>query len=407
MNEGMNILIDTSLFTLVIILLAGVVGGKISKLIKIPEVVVYLIFGVILGHQGLGIVDIAESSFVNQIVLIYGAAFIIYCGGREIKLKELNEVKISVILLATVGVLISTSIVAFFAKVIFGLDTVTCLLIGAVIASTDPASLIPVFSKVSIKKSLKNTVIAESAFNDAVGTVLIITIVSIITGAKFDIANISGKLLEMIVLGGAIGFSIGIIFSYLIGHHKALFSDYTAIISLIVSMSAYAIADYFGGSGFMATFVAGLICGNKKSFGLWVPEKDYTISSNFRSVIEELIKIGIFILLGSHVDFIALKEFFVPSLVIVLVLVIIARPVSVFVCTIFDRKNKWSWREKVFMSWIRETGVIPAAMSSVIVSMNIPHGKLISSIVFMAIIITLGLQSSLTEKMVKILKLEE
>lgn len=405
MNETMDLLIDNTLFTLVIIFLSGIIGSKASEKLKVPDVVIYLIIGVIIGPSLLNLIDINESSLVNQMVLIYGAAFIIYCGGREIKLKVLNQIKISVALMSTLGVIISTAIVALATHLIFHFDIMVCLLIGAIIASTDPASLIPIFKKVTLKENLKNTVIAESAFNDAVGTVLIVTLVSFVAGGSLTFGEAGINLITMIVLGVVIGGTIGYIFSYLIGHHRQWFTDYSAIISLIVSLAAYSIADKFGGSGFMSTFIAGLICGNKASFGLFIPRESAKESAHFRAVLEELFKISIFILLGSHLDIANVTKYFFPSLAVVLVLVLIARPISVFICTIYDPINRWTVKEKLFMCWVRETGVIPAAMSSFIVSMGLVHSDVISSIVFMAIIVTIGLQSSLTTQVVKLLKL--
>ncbi len=407
MNEAMDLLIDNSLFTLCIIFFIGIIADKIAVKLKLPEVVIFMIFGMILGSPGLNIINISDSSLINQLVLIFGAAYIIYCGGKDIKFKELNQVKITVSLLASVGVIISTAVVAFGAKLLFNLDDVTSLLLGAVIASTDPAALIPVFKKLTVKKNLKITVISESAFNDAVGTVLVITILNVITEGTFDPSSTALLLARMIVIGVCVGFTVGYVLSFFIGGDKRVLSDYSAIIGLISAMSAYAIADFLGGSGFMSAFVAGLVCGNKKTFGLWVPEPSYIAQSHFKETIESIFKMSIFILLGSHVDFGLLFAHFWGSLAIILILIFIARPLSIFVCTLNDPANKWTLKEKLFMCYVRETGVIPAAMSSVIVAMRIPGYEIIASVIVMAIIITIGIQSSTTVLVAKKLGLQQ
>jgi len=407
MNEAMDILIDNSLFMMCLIFFTGVIAHKISIKLKLPEVVVYMITGIILGDSVLHLIDIDNSSMINQFVLIFGAAYIIYQGGKEIKLKNLKAVSITVGALATLGVLISTIVIAFFSSLIFHLDTITSLLVGAVIASTDPASLIPVFQKLKIKKTLKSALIAESAFNDAVGTVLVITILNVIANGSFSISNSITLLLKMIIIGAGVGLVIGWVLSYMIGSKKSILSEYSAIIGLIAAMSAYSVADAFGGSGFMSAFIAGLVCGNKKEFGLWVPQECFQVSTHFNEVIESLFKISIFILLGAHIDFSLLFNNLGGSLLLVLALVILARPLSVFICTSFDFKNKWSIKEKIFMSYVRETGVIPAAMSSVIVAMQIEGYEIISAVIVMAIIITIGIQSSTTMLLAKKLNIEE
>ena len=118
-------------------------------------------------------------------------------------------------------------------------------------------------------------------------------------------------------------------------------------------------------------------------------------------------RMAIFIILGSQVDLAMLGKYFVPALLVVLSLMFIARPVCVIVCTIFDRKAKWDKKEMLFMMWVRETGVIPAALCGIIAAMKIPGYEIISSIVFMAILITLIVQGSTTKLVARKLGLLE
>ena len=95
----------------------------------------------------LNLVNIDSFPVVNEIILTFGSAFILYEGGREIKFKVLNEVKVSVGLLASLGVFITAAIVGLTTYYVFKLPPGPSLLLGATIASTDPAALIPVFKK--------------------------------------------------------------------------------------------------------------------------------------------------------------------------------------------------------------------------------------------------------------------
>ncbi|WP_338658596.1 sodium:proton antiporter [Paraclostridium sordellii] len=386
------------LFIFAVVVVTGIVLGKVSELLNLPDVILYLIAGIIIGPAVLNVISVESFPIENNLILTFGSAFILYEGGREINLRVLNKVKVSVGLLATLGVIISTIVVGFATSKIFSLPIMTALLIGAVIASTDPAALIPVFKQVTIKDKIKQTVVSESAFNDAVGAILVSTLLAVITSGSFSMGESVKELLMSVVVGLVVGVLVGLIFSLLISDKKwGVFHSYAPIISVLKVALAYEVATKLHGSGYMAVFIAGLIAGNRKLFGLWVPEEDFHAEHFFRESVSALCRMAIFIVLGTHVDLAALAKYWLPSLLVVLVLMFIARPLVVLICTLFDREAKWNFKEKLFMMWVRETGVIPAALSGIIVSMQLPGYQIISSVVFMTILITLIVQASTTK----------
>lgn len=202
------------------IAIIGIILGRISEVIKMPDVILYLIAGIIIGPSVLNIINMGSFPIENNLILTFGSAFILYEGGREINLKILNKVKISVGMLATMGVIISTLVVGVFAGRIFSIDIMTALLLGAVIASTDPAALIPVFKQVTIKDKIKQTVVSESAFNDAVGAIVVSTLLLIVSSGNFNPVDSLKELLTSTVVGIGIGILIGYIFSLLISDKK-------------------------------------------------------------------------------------------------------------------------------------------------------------------------------------------
>lgn len=377
----------------------GVIGGWIGEKLNIPDVVIYLILGVLFGPVFLNLVNIDSFPVVNEIILTFGSAFILYEGGREIKFKVLNEVKVSVGLLASLGVFITAAIVGLTTYYVFKLPPGPSLLLGATIASTDPAALIPVFKKIPIKNRLKQTVISESAFNDAFGAILFTSILTSITLSKSSgLLSISLELIFMILIGVLVGTIVALIGVSLSSDKRyGIFHDYAPIISIVIVVFAYEISERLGGSGYMSVFVSGLVAGNKKKFGLWIPDENYVAGLHFRENIATLARMSIFIILGTHLDLNSLLKYGLKSVIIVLVLMFVARPIVVLVCTLFDRKASWSKNEKLFMMWVRETGVIPAALSGIIVSTKVPGYEVISSVVFMTIIITLLVQASTTK----------
>lgn len=384
----------------------GVIGGWIGEKLKVPDVVIYLLLGVAVGPTFLNIVSIDAFPVANELILTFGSAFILYEGGREIKLKVLNEVKVTVGFLASVGVIITAIIVGISSHYILKLPVGTSLLLGAIVSSTDPASLIPVFKQVKIKDKLKQTIISESAFNDAFGAILFTSVLAGLTMTeRVGALNTTLKLLFMIVIGVLVGTGIALIGIGLTSDKKSgIFSEYAPIISVVIVVFAYEISERFGGSGYMSVFVSGLVYGNKKRFGLWISDESYISGVHFRENIATIARMCIFIILGTHLDFNSLLKYGGKSLIVVLILIFIGRPIVVLICTSFDKKAAWSKNEKLFMMWIRETGVIPAALSGIVVSTKVPGYEIISSVVFMTIIVTLLLQASTTGLVAKKLK---
>lgn len=199
MQTQAMIMTSEILVMFVILVITAMLFARISEVIKVPDVVLYLLAGIIIGPSVLNLVSIDHYPLGNQLILTFGSAFILYEGGREVKLRVLNDIKTSVSLLSTLGVVISAAIVGFAAIYIFKIPMIYGLLLGAVVASTDPATLVPVFKKIKIKERVKQTVISESAFNDAVGAILVVAILAVINSGTFSLtANL--KTLGVMIL---------------------------------------------------------------------------------------------------------------------------------------------------------------------------------------------------------------
>ena len=390
------------------ILITGMIFGKLSGLIRLPDVVMFLLGGILIGPHFLNLVGAEVSPLGNQLLLTFGSAFILYDGGREVRLKILDNVKLTVGLLAIVGVAISSALIGFTVKAIFHIDIMYAFLLGSVVASTDPAALIPVFKSITLKEKIKQTVISESAFNDAVGAILVISIIAAIHSGEISIASNVQRLAVMIVGGITVGMLVGITLSFLISDKKyGIFHEYAPLVSIFAVILSYVLAEKVHGSGYMATFVTGLLCGNKSRFGIYVPQNPFIVQTNVRETLSILMRMGIFIMLGTHVDFGALSVYWKQSVIVVFMLMFVFRPIVVLVCALPDRKANWKFKEILFLMWVRETGVIPAALSGMIVSMKLPHSEIISYVVFMTILITLALQASTTKMLAKRLGLLE
>ncbi len=386
-----------------IILAVGTFSGLIARMARIPDVAVFLLIGMLIGPGVLGLVDIKADSTINQLIMIFGSSYILFDGGASIKLRVLKEVWITILVISTVGVLITAAITGFAAWYFLGLAPIIALLLGTVIASTDPATLVPVFKQIKIKDRVAQTVMSESAFNDAMGAILTFTVLGIALGAgQFSIGDALADLLKQSLLGIVIGGVLGYLAAFFISHEKFGFlAEFAPVVTLMAVISAYMGADGMHASGFMAVFVFGIMMGNQESLGFKLTRHEDNLLENYVMTTAFIMRMFIFILLGTQVDFGLMNQYLLGGVAVVVVFMLVARPVTVFLCALPDRRAKWSFREMLFMCWTRETGVIPGALAGMLVGMKAPGAQIIASVTFIAILMTILIQATTTKWLAK------
>lgn len=392
--------IDTAqhvLLTFSALFLAGAIAAKLADMLNVPDVVLFLLIGIAAGPPGLNLVNVPSESALNQLTLILGASFLLFQGGTSCSFRVLRQVWITLSLLATVAVLITAAAVAVTAHYALGIDFATALLLGAVIASTDPATLVPIFLAVRVRDKVAQTVLSESALNDATGAICTFAVLGVIKTGEF---SISASFQQFVLLAGG-GIVVGAVFGLVAVFLKSnrarnLFTAYAKVLLLPVILGAYLTAEQLGTSGFMAVFVVGLIYGNKDTLGLSMPEEHHESLNDFIDNGALLLRMIIFILLGTHVDFGVVRQFLLPGCLVIAVFMLVARPLAVLACTLPDRRARWTRNEIVFMFWTRETGAIPATLSGMLIGMGIPHADVIAAITFLAILATLLIQATTT-----------
>jgi cell volume regulation protein A len=381
------------------ILAVGTFSGLIARLARIPDVVVFLLIGILLGPGMFGLVDIKADSTINQLILIFGSSYILFDGGASIRLKVLKEVWITLLLIATVGVLITAVITGVAAYYFLGVAPIVALLLGAVVASTDPATLVPVFKQVRIKERVAQTVMSESAFNDAMGAILTFAVLGVAMGAgEFSIGDAVIDLFKQSLLGIVIGGALGYLAAVFISHEKFGFlAEFAPVVTLMAVIGAYMGADGLHSSGFMAVFVFGIILGNQESLGFKLTRQEGKQLEDFVLTTALIMRMFIFILLGAQVDFGLMNQYLLSGIAVIVVFMLVARPATVFLCALPDRRAKWSLKEMLFMCWTRETGVIPGALAGMLVGMKAPGAQIIASVTFIAILMTILIQATTTK----------
>jgi potassium/hydrogen antiporter len=398
MNTSAAIVAEHTLLVATVVLCSGAVLGFLARKLRVPDIALFLLAGMLLGPQALGLINVPAESALNQVLLMFGAAYILFDGGAALRLQVVKQVWITIATIATLGVLITAGVTAVAAVKIAAVPWPVALLLGAVLASTDPATLIPIFKQIKIKERLAQTVVSESAVNDAVGAILTFTILAIVMGTgSWSLSSALLGLLQESAIGLSLGASIGYLACVFIASEKYGFlHEHVPLVTLIVVVGAYLGAGSLHSSGFMTVFAAGVVLGNKELFGFRLEAKEQEKLVEFIEITSMIMRMFIFILLGSQVDFALLGQYGGSAALIVTVFMLIARPLTVLICAVPDRRAAWTARELLFMCWTRETGVIPGALASMLLGLKAPGSEFIAAVTFAAILATILIQATTT-----------
>jgi cell volume regulation protein A len=382
------------ILTLSLLLVAGLFARLLATLLHVPEIVFLLGLGALLGPSALEVIDVPLDSLPAQLVFTLGVSTILFYGGLNLSLEILRKVWVSLGLLAVVGVIVTAVITGAAAALVFGLPFEQGLLIGAVLSPTDPAILIPLFIGSRLRPKVAQTVVAESAFNDPTGAVLALAVAGALVSGKNSLTGPAGDFVGQLALSTAGGVIAGIVLSAAISSRRTgIWRESSAIAVLAVVAMSYVSLDFAGGSGYLGAFLAGLIVGNMKMLGLSMHDehsRDLLVTT--RSL-ADIVTIFVFVLVGANIPFHELGEEILPALAVVAVLLLVARPITVAICCLPDRRSRWSRAELAFVCWTRETGVVPAALVGVLAALAVPNGDLLASVVALAILVTLLVQA--------------
>jgi potassium/hydrogen antiporter len=381
-----------------LILAVGTITGLLAQKARIPDVAAFLLAGMLIGPQALGLIDIKADSALYQILLLFGASYILFDGGASLRFDVMKQVWITIVVIATVGVVITAAITTTAAHFIPGSPWIVAALLGATLASTDPATLVPIFRQVRVKARVAQMVMSESAFNDATGAIVTFGVLTVaMGGGEFSLTWSLVDLLKQAAIGIFAGAVLGYLAALLIAHERwAFFLEYAPVVTIMAVIGAYFAADGLQSSGFMAVFVFGIMLGNKESFGFKMAEGEAQKLDQYVETTAFIMRLFIFILLGGQVDFGLMNRYLVGGIAVVAVLMGVARPVTVFLCALPDRRARWSLNELLFMCWTRETGVIPAALAGILLGAKAPGAQMIASVTFIAILMTILIQAPTT-----------
>lgn len=356
-----------------VVLLASIVGTRVATRVGFPALLFFLLIGVVIGEDGLGVEfeDVELARNVGTAAL----AVILVEGGLTTKFSDIRKVLAPAGVLATVGVVVSMVITAVGAHVLLRMDWQLALLLGAIVSSTDAAAVFSVLRVLPLPRRLAGLLEAESGFNDAPAVILVLMFSAVPFvlepgGAAFDVVY-------ELVAGSAIGLATGFVGAMTLRRIALPASGLYPIAIFGLGLVAFAAAGTIHASGFIAAYLAAVVLANS---GL--PHRAATRS--FAEGLGWLAQIGLFVILGLLVDPSELAVDIVPAIVIGLVLLLVARPLSVLGSLVGFRVPV---REQLFLSWAGLRGAVPIVLATFPIVAGVEGSPRLLNIVFVLVVV--------------------
>jgi potassium/hydrogen antiporter len=387
-------LTEDVLSTLSLLLVAALIARFAASLIRVPEILVLLAMGAAFGPHALDVIEVPIDSLGAQLLFTLGVSLILFYGGLNLSVALLQRVWVGLGLLVLPGVVVTAVVTGLVAHLVFDLSLTASLLLGAVLAPTDPAILIPLFVRSRVRPKVAQTIVAESAFNDPTGAALALALAGVVLTGDESVAEPVAEFAVDLAISTVIGAIAGVGLAAVISSRRAgVWRESSALAVLTVVTISYFSLDSAGGSGYLGAFLAGLIVGNMEHLGLamhTVHEREMRV---FSAGSADLVTLFVFVVLGANIPFDDLGEHLLPAIAVLGALLLVARPLVVIACTVPDRQARWTPQEILFLCWTRETGVVPAALVGVLAGLGVPDIEIYASVVALAVVVTLLVQA--------------
>ncbi|MEU5630952.1 potassium/proton antiporter [Streptomyces rishiriensis] len=357
-----------------LVLLVAVAAVRISSRSGLPSLLVYLGIGIAMGQDGIGDIHF-DNAELTQVIGYAALVVILAEGGLGTKWKEIEPALPSATALALAGVAVSVGVTATAAHFVTGLEWRQALIIGAVVSSTDAAAVFSVLRKIPLPSRVTGTLEAESGFNDAPVVILVVAFST--AGPVEHWYVLLGEIALELAIGAAIGLAVGWLGSWGLRHVALPASGLYPIAVMAIAVTAYAAGSLAHGSGFLGVYLASMVMGNAK-----LPH--WPATRGFADGLGWIAQIGMFVLLGLLVSPHELGDDVLPALVIGLVLTMVARPVSVFLCLTPFRVP---WQEQTLMSWAGLRGAVPIILATIPMVNGVDGSRRIFNIVFVLVVV--------------------
>ncbi len=391
------------LLSLSSIIILGIGAQWLAWRLKLPSILLLLIFGFIAGPlTGFLNPNILIGDILLPIVSI-AVAIILFEGGLSLKVKELPKIGGALIFLLTIGVTITGVITAIAAYTIIGLNWQISILLGAILVVTGPTVIGPLLRYIRPKRKVADILKWEGIVIDPIGALFALLVFEAILIGGFKDASVTVLLVigKTLLFGGIVGVSFAFLLIILI--KKFWIPDFlqeTVTLSLVVA--AFVCSNFLQHeSGLFATTLMGIVMAN---------QKQVTVQHilEFKENLSVLIISFLFIILSARLDLSVFENLSYTSLLFLLVLIFIARPLAVFVSTI---RSEFTIKERIFLSWMAPRGIVAAAVASIFAlrlsENNIPQTEFIVPITFIVIVGTVALYGLTAAPLARYLKVAQ
>lgn len=379
-----------------ILLISAIIFNKIGGKFGVPSLVIFILVGILAGSDGiLGIYF--EDFTLAQFVGIVAISYILFMGGLSVNIKELKPVVTEGSVLATLGVFATGIIVGLCSYFLLDLPMLECMLLGAIISSTDAAAVFGVLrsKSISLDYNLKPLLEFESGSNDPMAVFLTLGVIGLITG-QLDSLGLVFDFFKQMLLGIAFGYLIARRTAWIINRIRLEYDSLYVVITLASVLFTYSFISIIGGNGFIGVYICGLALASMK----FVNKKTLI---KFHDAVAWLMQIVMFLILGLLVNFKDGFAYTKQAFLIALILTFVARPIAVFLTT-FPFKR--SLKEKLMISWVGLRGAAPIVLATFPLTENVPHAMEIFNIVFFVVIISVLLQGTTIPYFAKLLKVD-
>ncbi len=373
--------IDDAILVGAALLGLGVLVGLAANRVRVSGLLALLALGMIVADDGLAIIRFDDVALAQNIAVV-ALAVILFEGGLTTSFGDVRPVLGPASILATAGVVVTAAVVGGVCDVVLGLPTNTAWLIGAVVASTDAATVFGALRGQRLPRRPKQLLMVESGANDPVAVMMTVGVVEVWrSGAGVGDWLAFGAL--QLAGGLAIGAAIGYVVHRADDRLHIESASTSAVLALAAGGLAYGAAAAVGASGFLAVYVAGVFIAHQERMAR--PMRD------FHEALATTAQAGLFLILGMLVFPSELPDVFGTAILVALVLVLVARPIAVAVCLPWFGVPP---REMALVAWAGLRGAVPIVLATVPLTAGHPDGVLVFEIVFVVVIVSLLVQST-------------
>ena len=374
-----------------LILLICITSSKVLYRFGVPLLLIFIFLGMIFGVM---VIDFSDFQLTGKIASI-ALVFIMFYGGFGTNWSMARPKAAPSILMSTLGTIITFFITGVFVYLIFKISFLESLLIGAVVSSTDAASVFAILrsQKLNLEGSLASLLEVESGSNDPVACMLTLIILTLMGGGT--VMNLIPLVISQIVVGIMIGTLIAMASIYLIRHANFEIESFYVIFIIAIAIIAYSLSEWMGGNGYLSVYISGIIIGNSK-----IPHKKTLV--HFLDGVSWIMQIILFFILGLLANPLELPKVIGKSVVISLGIIFIARPISVFLVL---KKFDFNTKEKLFIAWVGLRGAASIVFAIFALNYGISINNDIYHIIFFIALISVGVQGTLIPIIAKRLEL--